>query len=162
VARWEDVGTAAPALAERARRIFEAQKHKTIATLRRDGSPRISGVEVDFAAGEAWIGMMPGSRKALDLRRDPRFALHNAPVDPHLADGDAKIAGKAIEVTDRATLEAYVRRYAETKGSAPPEPFHLFRADITEVVVTRIDDPPDHLLIESWHEGEGTRRVARR
>ena len=66
-----------------------------LATLRRDGSPRISGIEVTFADGQLWLGMMPDSRKALDLQRDPRFALHSAPLDADLKDGDAKISGRA-------------------------------------------------------------------
>jgi len=67
--------------------------HKTIATLRRDGSPRISGTEYRFTEGELWFGSMHGAMKALDLRRDPRFALQSAPADPPGWDGDAKLAG---------------------------------------------------------------------
>lgn len=65
-------------------RTFAVRKHATLATLRRDGSPRISGTEVVFddEAGEIYLGMMPGSVKALDLRRDPRLALHSPTVDP--------------------------------------------------------------------------------
>jgi len=47
-------------------------------------------------------------------------------------------------------------------GGAPPGPFHLFRAGVTEVVLVRVGEPPDHLVIESWHEGRGLRRVERR
>ena len=72
---WDEVEAAAPELAGRARAAFDAHKHKLLATLRRDGSPRISGIEATFADGELWLGMMPGSRKALDLRRDPRLPV---------------------------------------------------------------------------------------
>jgi len=67
------------------RPLFDAHKHKTLATLRKDGSPRISGIEVDFVDGDLWLGAMWQSRRALDLRRDPRFALHSATAD----DGEA-------------------------------------------------------------------------
>src|SRR5262245_20572123 len=99
MASWSEVEAAAPELAARARTAFDAHRHKVLATLRRDGSPRLSGIEAGFVDGELLLGMMPGSRKALDLRRDPRLALHSAsvdpPDDPTTWPGDAKLAGRA-------------------------------------------------------------------
>src|SRR4051812_46440735 len=98
MARWDDVAAAEPDFAERVRQVFEAHRHRTLATLRKDGSPRISGIEMEFADGEVWLGMMPDSLKARDLRRDPRLAVHSASEDPPADDpsawpGDAKLAG---------------------------------------------------------------------
>ena len=76
MASWAEFASAEPALASRVRQRFDIRKHKTPATLRKDGSPRISGIEVEFADGELFLGMMPGSRKLDDLERDPRLALH--------------------------------------------------------------------------------------
>ena len=137
---WATLEAAEPDFAKRVRAVFDAHKHKTVATLRRDGSPRISGVEMEFSDGEVFIGMMPGSVKVGDLQRDPRLALHSGtedtPVDnPSLWIGDAKVAGRAIEVAE--------------------EKFNRFRIDITEVVLIRVGRPPDHLLIESWHQERG-------
>ncbi|HEY1296228.1 MAG TPA: pyridoxamine 5'-phosphate oxidase family protein, partial [Chloroflexota bacterium] len=81
MSRWQDVVDTAPEFADRAQRLFQARKHKTLATLRSDGSPRISGTETQFADGDVWLGMMPDSLKARDLRRDPRLALHSPSVD---------------------------------------------------------------------------------
>jgi hypothetical protein len=78
---WREVEAEVPELAARARRFLDAHVHKTLATLRRDGSPRISGTEVDFADGELWLGSMWRSLKALDLQRDPRFALHSGSTE---------------------------------------------------------------------------------
>jgi Pyridoxamine 5'-phosphate oxidase len=153
---WSEVEAEAPELAARAREIFDARKHKTLATLRRDGSPRISGTEVEFADGEMWLGSMWKSVKALDLQRDPRFALHSGSADPPDWTGDAKVAGRVEEITDPE------RKAAIIGDEAPPGPAHLFRADITELVVTGLGDPPDHLVIESWHEGRGVSRRERR
>lgn len=75
-------GAEAPELASRALESFGRSRHEVLATLRRDGSPRVSGIEVDFADGELWIGCLRRSRKALDLLRDARFALHSGSVDP--------------------------------------------------------------------------------
>jgi hypothetical protein len=163
MATWNEVTKAAPELAVAVQGRFDAHIHKTLATLRADGSPRISGLEASFRNGEVWLGMMPDSRKARDLQRDPRFALHSATVDPKMADGDAKLAGRAIEITDQATIDWFAEQEGEEKGEAPPEPFHLFRVDVEEIVLTTLGgDPPDHLVIETWRERRGVRRVERR
>jgi hypothetical protein len=163
MATWSEVTGAAPELAAAVQQRFDAHTHKTLATLRADGSPRISGIEASFRDGEVWLGMMPDSRKARDLQRDPRFALHSATVDPEMADGDAKISGRAVEVTDPATFDWFVGKEREEKGGEPPQPFHLFRTEIGEVVlITLGGDPPDHLVIETWRERRGVTRVERR
>jgi Pyridoxamine 5'-phosphate oxidase len=158
MASWSEVEAAAPELAARARAAFDAHTHKVLATLRRDGSPRLSGIEAGFVDGELLLGMMPGSRKALDLRRDPRLALHSAsvdpPDDPTAWPGDAKLAGRAVEVDDPARL-------AQLAGGEQPAGAHLFRVDVTELVHTRVGDPADHLVIDVWSEGEGLRRLRR-
>jgi hypothetical protein len=156
MASWSDVESEAPELAARAREIFDAHKHKTLATLRRDGSPRISGTEVEFANGEMWLGSMWKAVKALDLQRDPRFALHSGSADPPDWKADAKVAGRVEEVTDPE------RKAVVLGDAAPPDRAHVFRAEITELVVTGLGDPPDHLVIESWHEGRGVTRRERR
>jgi Pyridoxamine 5'-phosphate oxidase len=156
MARWSDVEREAPELTERARVFFDARKHKTIATLRKDGSPRISGIEMEFRDGDIWFGSMWRAVKALDLQRDSRYALHSGSGDPAEWKGDAKIAGRVEEVTDAEVVAAI------NDEKAPPGPSHLFRADVTEVsVVTLEGDPPDHLVIESWHEGRGITRQRR-
>jgi hypothetical protein len=75
VARWWEVEVAAPELAARVLELLDAHRHKTIATLRRDGPPRSSGTETLFRDGDLWIGSIAGARKVTDLQRDPRFAL---------------------------------------------------------------------------------------
>jgi hypothetical protein len=146
MARWQDVVAADPDFAAHVRRCFAIRKHATLATLRKDGSPRISGTEVDFDAdGEIYLGMMDGSMKARDLQRDPRLALHcpteDAPEgDPDAWLGDAKIAGVGVEV--------------------PAEGHHRFRIDVTEVVVTRVAG--DRLIVRSWHPDRGVETRDRR
>src|SRR5205809_330300 len=97
--RWQEVVAAEPEFAARVEGLFQARKHKTLATLRRDGSPRISGTETQFESGDLWMGMMPGSMKARDLERDARLALHSPSVDAPPGNdagwpGEAKIAGR--------------------------------------------------------------------
>ena len=152
MASWSEIEAQAPELSARARAFLDAFVHKTLATLRRDGSPRISGSEVIFAEGELWLGSMWRSLKALDLRRDPRFALHSGSAAPPNWTGDAKVAGRVEEVTDPELITAI------NGEGAPPGPSHLFRTDIVELVVVRLGDPPDQFVIESWHAGRGVER----
>jgi len=140
---WSEVEAEVPELAALARELFDAHTHKTLATLRRDGSPRISGTEIEFGDGELWFGSMTRAVKALDLQRDARFAIHSGSDDPPDWNGDAKVAGRAEEV--------------EHAGDS-----HRFRADISELVVVRLNEPRDRLVIESWHAGRGYRRRERR
>ena len=149
MAGWSDVEREEPAFAARVRALFESGRHKTMATLRADGSPRISGIEVEFEDGELRFGSMPGARKGADLVRDPRFALdsptHDPPDDPKGWSGEAKVAGRAVLV-------------GELEGEAAGQ---LFRADLDEVVLTRLTDGGDRLLIEVWRPGVPLRRIER-
>lgn len=161
MASWNELTELAPDLSELARSRMAATGLALLATLRRDGSPRISGVEPSFFGGELWLGMMDGSFKARDLQRDPRFSLHNASADKDVTDGDVKISGRAVEVLDDDEKTEFLRLFAEANGYGPPPgPFHLFRADVTEVATIRPGG--DHLLIESWTAERGVRTIERR
>lgn len=157
---WEDVQAAAPELAARVQARFDAHKHKLMATLRADGSPRISATEAAFRDGYLWFGSMTGAVKARDLQRDPRVALHSAPVDEELADGDAKISGRVTEVTDPDELRAYAGGTTPEDVEAP-EDFHLFRVDVDEIVLTTVDQERQLLLVDSWNPTRGTRHIER-
>jgi hypothetical protein len=160
---WNDVKTAAPDLAARVQDRFEATGLALIATLRRDGSPRISGIETFFGFGDLWLGMMPGSLKAKDLQRDGRFALHAATADKQMADGDAKVAGDAVEVTNDQQRSAFARGVAEATGFDPGETgdYHLFRLDVTEVVHLSIAPEGDAMVIERWSPGGPPQTIRR-
>jgi Pyridoxamine 5'-phosphate oxidase len=152
---WSEFEAEAPALAERVRARLDAHTHKTLATVRRDGSPRISGTETDIVEGELWIGSMWQARKARDLQRDPRFALHGGSDDPPDWNGDAKLAGVAEEILDPD-------RVREINGeNAPPGPMHLFRLDLREVSTVELDDERKALVIEVWTPERGVRTMKR-
>ena len=160
---WNDVATEAPELAERVAARFAATGLGFLATTRRDGAPRISGLEPLIAGGELWLGMMPDSRKAADLARDPRFALHAATIDKDVTEGDAKVAGRAVEVTDTATRQTFIDAFAAATGHdlGGELPMTLFRTDLTEVVLTAPDQERQVLVIDSWHPGRGVTRTER-
>ena len=152
---WSEFEAAAPELAARVRARLDAHTHKTLATLRRDGSPRISGIETELIDGELWIGSMWEARKAHDLRRDPRFALHSGSDEPADWAGDAKLAGVAEEITDPA------RRREINGDKAPSGPSHLFRLDLREVSTVGLDEARKALVIEVWTPAGGVRTIKR-
>jgi hypothetical protein len=152
---WSDFEAAAPGLATRVRARLDAHTHKTLATVRSDGSPRISGTECRIAEGELWIGSMWGARKARDLQRDPRFALHSGSADPPEWEGDAKLAGIAEEITD----PELVRRH--NGAAAEQGPSHLFRLDVREVSTVGLNDARDGIVIEVWTPESGVREIRR-
>lgn len=144
---WNEFQAAEPAFADAVRRTFAVRKHATMATTDSSGAPRISGTEVDFRAdGEVYLGMMPGARRAADLRADPRVAVHCPTVDPPPSDqpswaGEGKLSAVAVETA---------------VGS------HEFRLDLRRVVLTRIADDGEGLRISLWEPDVGLRVLLRR
>jgi pyridoxamine 5'-phosphate oxidase-like protein len=147
MASWAEFEAAEPEFAARVRALLTSRKHLTMATLRRDGSPRISGTEVEFSEGQLRVGSMAGAVKALDLRRDPRMAIHGPTNDPPRRTpsrwkGEAKVAGTASEVDSGNTA-------------------HRFLIDINEAVITRLNEAGNRLVVESWSAARGYRKLER-
>jgi hypothetical protein len=138
MATWRQFELEAPELAGEVRRVLTAQVSHVLATVRRDGSPRVSGTEVAFDGAELTIGSMLGAMKARDLLRDGRFALHSCPGP----DGDAKLDG--VAVVDPSVEE-----------------HHAFRLDLRQAVFTGIGDDRKHLLIQVWRPGAEVERIKR-
>jgi hypothetical protein len=152
---WRAIEQSEPEFAARVQRLFDTGRHKTIATLRGDGSPRISGIECDFTAGDLRFGSMIGARKGADLKRDPRFALHGPTVHPVVGKesewpGEAKIAGRALPSGP-----------VNTDDSSEQPDGEMFVADIIEVVITGLNAEATKLVVESWTPLRGLQRVER-
>lgn len=129
-----------------------------LGTLRSDGYPRISPVEPRIFEDQLVIAGMPGTTKFRDLGRDPRFTLHTATVDPHVAEGDAKLWGVVHNLQD----EDLHRRFADWLFADSGfdlrgrrfDPFYV--ADIEGASAVEIDDG---LLITVWQPGQPERAV---
>ena len=145
----QDVEQEEAEFAQRVRALFDAHRHKTIATLRADGSPRISRIEAVFEDGELVFGSMPNARKGADLRRDPRFALHSATVDP--------VEGSEAQWPGEAKISGRVAAAPITEGADGDR----FRADIAEVVHTDLNEEATMLVVEWWTPTQGLRRIER-
>ena len=146
MASWNDVWADAPEFAQRVEQALTRNKHMTMATLRADGGPRISGTELQVSDGNLWLGSMPNARKASDLMRDPRVAIHgptaDPPEDPKGWIGEAKISGRVVSMPSE-------------------DASHRFRLDVDEVVFTHLNEAGTRLVIESWHPGRGVEVVER-
>ena len=158
---WGEFEQIAPELARHARALLDAHVHKTLATIRADGSPRISGIEAKFIEGDLWFGSMPGSRKNADLARDPRFALHSGSIDPPDWEGDAKVSGVVEDVEDPERKRAIFNAMG-----ADPEQIgldsKLYRCDLREVAVTGMTEAKDELAVDFWSEAGGLRSLKRK
>ncbi|MGV9821424.1 pyridoxamine 5'-phosphate oxidase family protein [Nocardia xishanensis] len=130
-----------------------------LATLRADGSPRISPVEPRIFEGMLVIVGMPGTTKFKDLARDPRFCLHTATVDTMVGDGDAKLFGSVTDLPDRETHARFAQNLFEESGFdiRGQEFDHFYVADITGASCVEITD--GQLAITIWKPGEGERVV---
>ena len=158
MARFADVENEAPEFAARVRERFDAHRHKFLATLRADGSPRISGIEMSFVGGEPWIAGMTRSAKFADLRRDPRFAMHSGSPEPDAFEADAKFSGRATEVTDPAERRGFG---ADAGVPAGLMDFDLFRVDLEQVVLVHLNAEKTALVISSWRPGRGLSHTER-
>ena len=164
---WTDLEAAAPELAGRARAILSSTTNCVLATLRADGSPRLSGIDPFFLEGELYIGSMPRSRKGADLARDPRMALHAIPwesrkvkegaTDPGV--GDAKLTGRAVRIEDAAEVRRIFEILFAGLPHDTPDEGQLFRVDVESVVTVGVED--EQLVISRWTEADGVVTVRR-
>lgn len=154
---WASLEAGDPDLAEAVAGRFAANLHHVLGTIAEDGRPRLSGIEVPVHGGHLWLGMMPASVKCTDLRRDPRFAVHSAPLEEDLAEGDAKVDAVAREVAEGTPgWAAFLDHSGMDLEHAPGGGMALFTADLVRVTLTRVAD--DALHVTTWTPTAGTTR----
>lgn len=160
MATWGAFEASAPDFATAVGGRFQSHLHHVLGTLRADGSPRLSGTEARLHDGELWLGCMPPSIKARDLRRDPRFSLHSAPVDVEMAEGDAKVSGTVVEMTDRQRIKDWliaIGHWNEADDDGDDEAVLsgvlAFVCDLDSATLTKVAG--DHLEITTWTPTDG-------
>ncbi len=146
---WSQFVAEAPTLAAKVRAAFAIGAHCTMATIRADGAPRISGTEVEFTDTGVFIGTNASARKALDLQRDGRIAVHSPTIDPAPDGswpGEAKFSGRVVQVP-------------------APEPYPAgsvrFEIDLTSAVFTGLTDDRAQLRVQLWRPGRPTETMLR-
>ncbi|HEV8563440.1 MAG TPA: pyridoxamine 5'-phosphate oxidase family protein [Actinomycetota bacterium] len=156
--RWDGFESACPDIAGIARERFAKDELVLLGTTRRDGSPRISPCEVDFAAGHLFLGMMWRSKKALDLQRDPRIAVHSVPSDRFNPGGDVKLSGRVIDVGDPDLRKAFREEIKRRIDWAPEEPeYHLFSFDVMHAAYISFGEDNERAM--SWDPERGLRQL---
>ena len=155
---WEQFAGEAPRIAEVFLRRHAATKNLCLlATLRADGSPRISPMEPGIFEGRLMLVGMPNTSKFRDLERDPRFELHTATVDPYVGDGDAKIWGEARNIQDAELHARFAQHLFDESGmdlrGQAFDPF--FVGDLAGASSVEFRD--GQLTITTWRPGHGER-----
>jgi hypothetical protein len=160
MARWAELESAAPELAQRARELLDAHRFLLLGTIRRDGTPRISPVEARVVGGELVLAMIPRSLKALDLLRDPRLVL-NAPVlHPEDPNEELKLRGGALVVEDEAVREAAADALEASSGWRPDPDWHVFAIDLDDAA--HMAWSVGVLRMTRWTPARGVEHVRRR
>jgi Pyridoxamine 5'-phosphate oxidase len=159
---WKEFESAAPAMAKIGRK--RLGRLALVGTVRRDGTPRISPVEPFIADGQLLLGMMRGSRKALDLLRDPRCVVQNAVSDPEGSQGEFKLRGRAALTREDGTRQAYLKAYARKWKRPPPEPFpsHLFVVDVSEAALIDWMTEEGVMVLKTWTPEAGVSEKRRK
>ncbi|MFF5036683.1 pyridoxamine 5'-phosphate oxidase family protein [Nocardia salmonicida] len=153
---WSQFTEEAPSVAALFSRRHQATgKLCMLATLRADGSPRISPIEPVIFEGMLVLAGMPNTRKFDDLARDPRFCLHTATVDTMVADGDAKLFGTVTDLQDETVHARFAQKLFDDSGfDIRGQKFdHFYIADLTGASTVEVVD--DRLDITVWKPGAG-------
>jgi len=146
---WQQFSERAPDLAEFGIERFRKHRVVLLGSIRKDGTPRLSPLEVPlFFEGGMYMGMMWQSAKAKDLLRDPRCLLHNAVTNPEGGDQEFKLRGRARAVTDRVLLDGIWHSITATMGFPRPEQAHMFEMDIESAAAVKVED--NVMWIRSW------------
>lgn len=150
--KWEDISRTIPDLASYVKRRFAAHEHHVIATIRRDGSPRVSGTNVMFTNGTLWIGMMPHALRTLDLRLTQYCALHSAPLNVKLptGEGDVRLNAVARELSEAEAKTLLAAHFPDADSVMPGNFFELLPTDFSVVEVVE-----DKINITRWSPTEG-------
>jgi hypothetical protein len=155
---WSDFEAAAPELAAHGRQRFEATRVALLGTVRADGSARISPVEPFLAAGQLMFGVMR-SRKSGDLERDRRVTLHSSVSRPDGSEGEFKLFGAAVPISDAELRESPPDAWWH---SYPPDMSAVYWVDVTSASFLTWNWDTSTYHMTSWSATDGvSRRTAR-
>lgn len=152
--QWTDFEREQPRLAAVGRAKLVDPGVLLVATVRADGSPRLSAVEPLLWRDDIWLCMGWGSLKARDLHRDPRILIHSLVTSRTGTDGEYKLRGCAVSEADAAVHSDYAAEVADRLGWRPEVgKFHLFWIDVGDVTFIRWDDATNDQYVTRWPAG---------
>ena len=134
MATWAEFAAAEPEMAALGARLISNRTFQVayLATLRKDGAPRVHPVCPVLAGDHVYLAIGPQSPKLHDLRRDGRYMLHAMPGKD---DAEFNIRGRATEANDAAT-HAEVEQAASAVGLNVMPREIIFRLDIEQAATT--------------------------
>jgi len=153
---WGEFEQSAPDLAALGRSRFEATHVALVATIRADGWPRISPIEPILVLDNLLLGMLSGSHKALDVLRDPRCTVHSSVSDVNGSEGEFKIYGRALQVTDPAVLQGDYRAWWTADDASDAS---VFSIDIDSAAHIAWDIDKGEMTVKRWTPGSGVREL---
>jgi hypothetical protein len=145
MATWGEFEQTAPELAAAACGCIENHGFMLLGTIRRDGTPRISPVEVRIVAGEVVMCLIRGSTKERDIRRDPRIVLHSPMLDAGDPNRELKLRGRLVEVSERGVREAAVLW-------TPPPEFDVFRLEVESAAL--VEWSKGEIVLRRWSSAQ--------
>jgi hypothetical protein len=152
MAAWAEFETAAPDMAAFGRGQLDKTGAGFLATLRRNGAPRLHPVVPIIVSGRLWLFVNPSSPKFHDLRRDGRYVLH-ALIDSE--DNEFLVGGRVRAMNHDRALWSTVASAAPYRIPAEREASHfLFELLIDYAATTtwyhpgQPDTRPTHRV---WH-----------
>jgi hypothetical protein len=152
--RWSELERRQPRLAEIGRQRLLDPGVVLVATIRGDGTPRLSPVEPLVMDGVLWLSMLWHSKKAMDLIRDPRVLVHSVVTSRDGREGEFKVRGHARGEQDGGVQRRYAAAVAQDLGWNPePGHFHLFALDIDHLSYLRYDDSTGDQYVTQWPPG---------
>jgi hypothetical protein len=141
---WAYLEKAAPEVAAQARAVIDQWSFMFAATIRRDGTPRLSPVETHLVAGHLALAIIPQSHKASDITRDPRIVLQSPIAEADEPGAELKLRGRATALSE-GDLRERIADAIERASGWRPAPSWL-------VVTVTVD----HLALMSWSAGDLT------
>jgi hypothetical protein len=154
---WRDLELGAPTIARVGLARLETSRVAFLGTLRPDGDPRISPVETYLAAGHLLVGAMSWSRKAADLRRDPRYVLHSVVTDPDGGEPELKIYGVAEDADNDLRDAAPGAWWA----GRPHGDAAVFSLGVSQAVLIEWDIDDSLMVVHRWSGRHGYQRSQR-
>jgi hypothetical protein len=154
---WPEMELGAPEIARLGMTRLNATRVALLGTLRVDGSPRISPIEPYFAAGQLLVGAMAWSKKAADLRRDPRYVLHSAITGPDSGEEELKLYGSAAEAGQQLRGEAAGAWWR----TWPAEKAAVFCLHIEQAIAIEWDTGHGLMTVHQWSRRDGYGKVSR-
>ncbi len=155
---WREFEDAAPELAQLGRHRFEATRVALLGTLRKDGSPRISPIEPYLALDHLLLGMLSSSHKALDLTGDPRCTLHSSVSDVNGSEGEFKLHGRAVLITDATVLDGDYQAWWHEQDASEARVFSL---DIASAAHVAWDITKGEMTVLRWNATAGLEKMVR-